>query len=241
MLWLAAMLAALNGTAAPEPDAAGVAAEAVRELAAERRGVTAFLFHYDYHEYGPAHNKTLVENSMRLRSDGTLVHVRLLSSISNGTAASRDQIAKQQTNLDKHPPDEDYRLPLTVDALRDYRFSYAQVPCARCPEGSVSISFVSKDRDVDHADGTMALDPVTHHILRLEFHPSALPARADSGAIVMRFGQVLPDLWDVSETTQHYTGHMLFMHGGADVDEVYSAYRRFPTLSDGLAALAAAM
>jgi hypothetical protein len=73
--------------------------------------------------------------------------------------------------------------------------------------------------------------------LLMDFRPSVLPARADSGAIVMRFGQVLPDLWDVAETTQHYTGHVLFMHGGADVDQVYSAYQRFATLPDGLAAL----
>jgi hypothetical protein len=240
MFWAAALIAALGATAAPRADATEVVTETVRELAAERHGLTAFRFHYDYHEYGPAHNKTLVENSMHLRNDGTLVKVRLLNRTSNGAAASHDELAKQQAELDKRLPDEDYRLPLTTDALGEYRFSYAQMPCTACPEGSVLIAFVSRVRDDGHGDGTMTIDAATNHVMRLDFHPSVLPARADSGAIVMRFGQVLPDLWDVVETTQHYTGHFLFMHGGADVDQIYNGYQRFPTLADGLAALAAA-
>jgi hypothetical protein len=240
MFWAVAVLAAQSATAAPQAGAADAAAEAVRELAAERHGVTSFRFHYDYNEYGPAHKKTLVENSIELRNDGTLVKVRLLSRTSNGLAASSEELAKAQADLDKHLPDEDYRLPLTRDMLGEYRFSYAQTPCAGCPVGSVVIAFVSRVRDDGHGDGTMAIDPVSHHVLRLDFHPSVLPARADSGAIAMRFGQVLPDLWDIVETTQHYTGHFLFMHGGADVDQIYTAYERFPTLSEGLAAVTSA-
>jgi hypothetical protein len=237
MFWVAAVLAAVAATAEPETEAGTMAADAVRVLAAERRGVTSFRFHYDYHEYGPAHNKTLVEVSLRLRDDGKLVKVRLLSRSSNGLPVSGADLAKQQAELDKELPDEDYRLPLSPDALGEYRFSYAQTPCARCPQGSVAIAFVSRVRDDGHGDGVMAIDPVSHHVLLMDFRPSVLPARADSGKIVMRFGQVLSDLWDVAETTQHYTGHVLFMHGGADIDQVYSTYQRFTTLSDGLAAL----
>ncbi|MBV8147452.1 MAG: hypothetical protein JO092_00005 [Candidatus Eremiobacteraeota bacterium] len=240
MFLAGALFATLSASAAPQADAAAIVTEAMRELAAERRGVTAFRLRYDYREYGPAHRKTLVEDSMHLRNEGALVKVRLLSRTSNGAAASRDELAKQQAELDKRLPDEDYRLPLTLDALNEYRFSYAQAPCDRCPQGSVAIAFVSRVRDDGHGDGTLEVEPASHHVLRLDFHPSVLPSRADSGAIVMRFGPVLPDLWDVVETTQHYTGHVLFMHGGADVDQVYSAYKRFATLSDGLTALAAA-
>jgi hypothetical protein len=240
MLWEVVVLAALAATAAPQPDAAATVADAVRVLAAERHGVTSFLFHYNYREYGPAHNKTLVEDSMRLRNDGALVSVRLLSRFSNGVAASREEIAKRQADLDKHVPDEDYRLPLTREALSEYRFSYARTPCAACPPGSVIIAFVSRVRDDGHADGIVAIDPLADRFLRLEFHPSVLPKHVDSGTIVMRFDRALPDLWDVVEISQHYTGHMLFMHGGADVDQVCSGYQRFATLTAGLAALAAA-
>ncbi len=239
MLWLSVVLVATSATTAPaQSNAAETVAEAARLLAAERLGVTAYRLHYDYREYGPAHNKTVVEDSLRLRNNGLLVRVRLLSSVSNGNVASHDDLAQKQSQLDKHLPDEDYRLPVESDALRDYRFSYA-ASCAGCPAGSTAILFTSIVRDNGHGDGTLAIDPTSHEVLRVEFRPSVFPSHVDSGTIVTVFGRVLPDLWDVVETKQHYTGHLLFMHGGADIDQVYGSYKRFGSLAEGFAALAA--
>lgn len=240
MLWLSVVLAAASATPAPaQPSAAEAVAAAVRVLAAERHGVIAFRLRYDYREYGPAHNKTVVEDSLRLQDNGVLVRVRLLSSVSNGNAASHDDLARKQGQLDKHLPDEDYRLPLQSEALRDYRFAYADSGCSGCPAGTVAIAFTSLVRDDGHADGTLAIDSGSHHVLRLEYRPSVFPGHVDSGTIVTLFGRVLPDLWDVVETKQHYTGHLLFMHGGADIDQVYTGYERFGSLAEGFAALAA--
>ncbi len=237
VLMVSSLASLLGATAEPAPDARAVVRGAVRVLASERAGFVALHQHYAYEEYGPAHHKTLVEDFGRLYKDGTLIAVRIYSKNSNGSVASADDLAKQQSELDKKLPEEDYQLPLTDAALADYRFDLSL--CSECAPGSVAVTFVSLKRDPDHGDGTVVVDEASHHVLSLNFRPSALPKDADSGSIAMTFGQVLPGLWDLVKTESRYTGHVLFMHGGANITQTDGSYRRFGSLDEAKRALAA--
>jgi hypothetical protein len=210
--------------------------EAIHALSAERSGVTAFHRHYAYEEHGPGHEKTLVVDSIRVRDGGKLVAIRLLDQISDGNAATPDELARLQAGIDKQLPADDYALPLTPAALSGYRFDVSNATCASCPAGSTAIAFTSASRDPSHGDGVVFVDEATHHIASLTFAPSVLPPHADSGAIVMVFGRVLPDLWDLIETKEHYTGHMLFLHGWANVVTTDTDYHRYATVDQALRA-----
>jgi len=234
-------LATAGATQPAPPDAASVAASVVRALDAQLRGVIAFRLRYTFEERGPGHDKTAAVDSMRLLKDGELIAVRLLREVQNGKTVSATDLANDQAKVDKQLPTDDYRLPITPDALKEYQFAYSQAPCDACPAGSVQIAFTSLKRDTDHGDGIAVVDRATYRIVRLDFHPSALPAHADSGTIAMQFGAVLPDLWDVTETTQHYTGHMLVFTGWGHVVQTYDEYRRFASVEEGTKALAAAV
>jgi hypothetical protein len=239
--FMAAPVLLVTLAAAAQPaDPTSVVRAAVQVLKTERQGVIAFHHVYNFQEHGPGHNKTEVNESLRLSNDGQLVAVRILREVSNGNVADAQALAKLQSDADKNPPTDDYRLPLSDEALQEYRFQVPATPCADCPAGSTAIQFTSVKRDTDHADGTIVIDNASHHVLQLDFQPSVLPAHTDTGVISIRFGRVLPDLWDIVQTHEHYTGHMLFIHGWGDVVETDGEYRRFKTLDEGRQALAQA-
>ncbi|HVA32618.1 MAG TPA: hypothetical protein VNG31_00630 [Candidatus Baltobacteraceae bacterium] len=232
-----AVALALGGAAPSTSDPTALARAAVQNLVAQRQGVVAFHLHYAYDERGPAHHKSLIVDSIRLRVDGRLAAVRLLRQVTDGNVASRSELARQQAELDRKPPSEDFHLPLTAAGFTEYRFASIPDPCSECPAGSVRVGFTSLVRDDEHGDGSLIVDPSAHRILRIDFQPSALPKHADSGHVTMIFGPALPDLWDVVETREHYSGHVLFMHGHADVVETSSDYRRFKNVVEGLEAI----
>ena len=64
-----------------------------------------------------------------------------------------------------------------------------------------------------------------------------LPNHVDKASISIVLGRALPDLWDVVEMDQHYSGHLLFISGGADITTSLGNYRRFKSRADGLKAL----
>ena len=233
---------AMLGASAPVAprDAESIAREATKELAQQRAGVTAFRMRYFFQEHGPGHNKTSLVESMRLRDNGRLIAVRLLHEEQDGNTVSAADLAKDQAKVDEQLPGDDYILPISAASLEQYKFAYSKDRCSDCAEGIVKIDFTSLKRDSDHGDGFAVIDSGFGFIQRLEFHPSELPAHADSGTIVMQFGQVLPDLWDVVETTQHFTGHMLMFSGWGNVTQTYTAYRRFGSVAEGKKALASA-
>lgn len=231
-LCIAAALAA--AAASPGPDAAAIASDATRTLAAERHGVTAYVVHYSYEERGPAHLKTNGSDELRVRQNGNLVAIKILSEQSNGNPASSPDVAKDQAKMDRQLPSDDYVLPLTAQGLADYKFGNAA--CTECPSGSEAIAFTSLKRDDEHGDGIAAVDLASHHVLWLQFSPSAMPSHVDSASITMTFGRALPDLWDVVDEKQRYDGHVLFMHGWAEVKRTYKDYRRYPDVKDALQA-----
>ena len=232
-----ASLAMLGSSAASATagDPAATVAGAVRTLSAQRHGIIAFDVLYAYREHGPGHNTSREVDEIRLRNDGRLIALRILREVKDGKATAQSELAKEQAAANEHLPGDDYRLPVTAEALADYRFTTA--PCAPCSPGVEAIAFTSLKRDDDHGDGMVFVDTALRHITRLTFAPSVLPNHVDSAAIVMLFGQVLPDLWDLENETQHYDGHVLFIHGGAEVTRTYGSYRRFATLEQGTAAL----
>jgi hypothetical protein len=227
-------LALAVGASAPPPDASTIVLDAVRTLTAERHGVTAFDVRYTYEERGPGHDKTSEVDEIRLRDDGRLAAVRILRELNDGNAVSSGDLAKDQAQIDKQLPPDDYALPLASDALAEYRF--APGACTECPAGSEVIAFTSLKRDDDHGDGLMAVDLATHHILWLQFAPSVMPSHVDTASVTMNFGRVLPDLWDLVDEKQRYDGHMFFIHGWAEVRRTFAHYRRYPTLDQGLSA-----
>ena len=215
-------VAALGATPAPAPDV--LAGDAARVLAAQRRGAIAFSLVYRFTEHGPGHNVDRSARAMVLRDDGTVVK----------TQASGDDTDKPTT------VEDDYRLPIETKYLAEYRFSAGSAACDRCPADAVAVDFTSTKRDDGHGDGTMWIDDSSHRFLALHFHPSALPAHTDSADIAVTFGQVLPDLWDVTLTEQQYNGHELIFHGWGHVEQRQSEYRRFASVADALKALSAA-
>ena len=226
---------ALLGTAADPAAPDAIVAGAVRTLETQRHGIIAFAQHYTYEEHGPGHNTSRQVDDRRLSENGRLVAVHIVREASNGQPESTEQVAKDQAADDRQLPEEDYRLPVGREALAEYRFSPAA--CSQCGPDQRAIAFTSIQRDDQHGDGTMIVDVAARHIVQLSFAPSVMPAHVDSASIVVRFGQVLPDLWDVVEYRGRYNGHMLFIHGWAQVVRVYSDYRRFATLDQGLAAI----
>jgi hypothetical protein len=234
----AVLIAPAGAAGATESDVPPAVRDAVRTLAAERHGVTGFHRHFASDQRAPGHNERTQVDSARLRDDGKLVEIRLYRRSVNDAPTSAQDLAKQQAELDKTPPSEDYRLPVTEAALSEYRFG-AATQCDGCGEGVVEVPFTSRKRDDSHGDGALRIDERGHRFVRIAFHPSALPKEADSGSITVTFGRALPDLWDVVEEKDHYTGHLLFIHGTYDATATLSGYVRFESLEAGRKAVAA--
>jgi hypothetical protein len=223
-------------TAAVEPDVPNVLREAVRTLATERQGFTAFHRHADSEQRAPGHNASLDVQSGLVREGDRVVAIRIYGQITNGKTSSADDLAKAQADADQKLSNEDYWLPLREDQIADYKIGSGT--CGQCSPGYVAIAFTSLKRDENHGDGTMVVDPTSHHIVRIDFVPSALPKHVDKASVAITFGRVLPDLWDVVEMRQHYAGHVLFISGGADITTSLTNYRRFASREEGLRALA---
>jgi hypothetical protein len=223
-------------TPAAEPAVSSALREAIRTLASERQGVTAFHRHVDAEQHAPGHDASLDVQSGLLRDGDRVVAVRIYSQVANGKTASSEDLVKAQGDADKNLPGNDYLLPLHEDQLSDYRIDSGT--CDQCPAGSVAIHFTSLKRDESHGDGTMVVD-ASHHIVRIDFVPGAFPKHVDKATVTLTFGRVLPDLWDVVEMQQHYAGHVLFISGGADITTSLSNYRRFASRDEATKALAA--
>lgn len=220
-----AFLAAVAALAASGTDVPTLAGDAARTLAASRHGATSFWLAYRYTEHGPAHNLDRSSSAIVLRDDGVVVKMRTFGDDSNKPTYVED----------------DYHLPIETKYLGEYRFAVGSAECDRCPAGATAIDFTSLKRDDEHGDGTMWIDGPSHRFVALHFHPSVLPARTDSADITVAFGQVLPDLWDVTVTEQQYNGHTFVFHGWGHVQQRQTQYRRFASIGEGLTALSAAV
>jgi hypothetical protein len=233
---LAASPAAASAPSAPVADPSDALIDAVRTLASERQGVTAFHRDVASQQRAPGHDASLDVHAGLLRDGDLVVAVRVYSQVANGTAAFPEDLAKAQAAADKNQPSDDYLLPLREDTLSDYRIAGAT--CDRCAPGELALAFTSLKRDASHGDGTVVIDPTTHHIVRVDFVPSGLPKYVDRASVTVTFGQVLPGLWDVVEMRQHYQGHVYLIRGDADITTSLTNYRRFASRDEGLKALA---
>lgn len=199
--------------------------EALRTLATEHHGLIGFHRHYVVTQRAPGHNEDDANDSGRLREDGRLVWAHRYSGNAGGKQYTSADLAKINAQLDKKPPGEDVDVPLSPEALSDYRL--APAACSGCATGSIAFSFTSSKRDTDHRDGLYIIDGKTDRLTQIVCHPAVLPKDADSGTITVTFGRVTPDLWSIVEARQHWTGHVLFIHGSRDIVATYSNYRRF--------------
>lgn len=228
--------------AAPSPAQTGapdVLLTAVRSLAVQRAGVVAFRRHDVAQEYGPGHDGSLDEQSGILTEDGKLIGSKVYSRIVTAQDPATGDLPKAQMEADKHVPDDAYALPLREEHLADYAF--AGTTCDRCPAGDVAVRFTSLKRDASHGDGIAVIDPNSGHFVRLDFAPSVFPKYVDRATATIAFGRALPDLWDVVEMQQHYSGHFLFISGGADITTTLRNYSRFASRDEGSQALASGL
>jgi len=220
-------------TPAPAFDATAAVTDAAQALATERNGIVAMRRHLAAQQHAPAHDGTLDEQAGVLRDGARVIAVHVYSLQSAGSAGAT--LAKAQAGAEKNLPDDTYQLPLREEFLADYTFAGAV--CTGCAAGTVSVRFTSVKRDETHGDGVAVIDTVAHHFVRLDFTPSVLPKFVDKASISIVLGRVLPNLWDIVEMDQHYSGHMMFLSGGADITTTLGNYRRFATHNDGLKAL----
>ncbi len=232
---LALLTAPAEGPPATVPafDAPAAVAAAAQTLATERSGIVAMHRHVVAQQHAPAHDGTLDEQAGVLREDNHVIAVHVYNRQSGGAAGAT--MVKAQTDAENNLPDDSYQLPLREDFLADYTFE--SVACAGCAAGNVAVRFTSIKRNEAHGDGIAVIDTASHHFLRLDFVPSVLPNHVDKASISIVLGRALPDLWDVVETDQHYSGHMFFISGGADITTSLGNYRRFKSRDDGLKAL----
>ncbi len=239
-LALAGMLAPRAG-AASDADVPASVRTAVGSLDdAQRRGTVGYHRHLVTDQRAPGRNQHVEVETGRIRHDGHIVAVKIYRRTVDGVAVSAEEIAKLQAELDKHPPDDDYRLPVKRDLLEEYRFG-APVACPACAEGLVALPFTSLKRDDNHGDGTIVVDTRAGHVVRLEFKPSVTPKQTDSGKIVMTFGSAGADAWDVLSSKQHYAGHAAFITWTFEKTATHSGHRRFETLDEARTALAAGL
>src|SRR5215469_3007661 len=93
---LAALSARTLGapSATPQDDAQPTLLAAVRTLANERAGFTAFHRHVDAQQRAPGHNASLDEQSAFLRQGDRAVAVEIYSRVANGANASAGDLAK---------------------------------------------------------------------------------------------------------------------------------------------------
>lgn len=226
-----------RGSRAAEPEPPVALRNAVKTLAAERHGITAFHRRYASDQRAPGHDQHVDVDSARVRQDGRVLAVKLYRRAVDGIAVSADELAKAQATADKTQPDDGYHLPITEDGVAEYRFG-APAACAGCDSGVVAIPFTSLKRDEDHADGVVYVDERARHLVRLVFKPSVWK-QVDSGDITVTFGAALPDLWDIVSVKQRYGGHRMFVHWTFETTATHSGFRRFDSVDQARAALAA--
>lgn len=150
-----------------------------------------------------------------------------------------------QQDLDTHTADSNagwmagkafFREPFESGHLNDYTYD-GSGDAGLCAASAAVVHFTSKLRDQQHGDGSMCIDRTTKHVLILKFVPAALPQYASAGVITETLGEALPGTWHVLKIEEHFSGHVLFIHGTLDITADYKDFRRFNTLDEGLASL----
>ncbi|MBV8116906.1 MAG: hypothetical protein JOZ01_02945, partial [Candidatus Eremiobacteraeota bacterium] len=94
------LLLAQAGATPTSPDAGAESAlrDAVRTLATERQGVSAFHRHVVGQQRAPGHDKSLDLQSGLLRDGDSVIAVKVYSQITNGKTASANDLAKAQVD-----------------------------------------------------------------------------------------------------------------------------------------------
>ena len=101
------------------------------------------------------------------------------------------------------------------------------------------MTFGSSIRDTQHGSGTMWIETATGRVDRLSYIPNVLPSHATFGSVTETSGWVLPGVWYVIRIDGTYQGKAFILKGTGAFSGVFDHFRRYPTVTQGEAALRA--
>jgi len=156
----------------------------------------------------------------KIRNDGWFV-------FENGTLSKSNQ-----TRDPRQPP---LRDPFRKEYLSDYSFSFAA--CTDCAPGAVAVAFSSRFKDVEHASGTIVVDPATALIITETEKPYKLPWPTQDGALVATWGSAGGG-WFPKTISGSFVGRIGPFVGHAYYAQTLTAYSRFPDVDDAAKSLA---
>jgi hypothetical protein len=229
----AVLLLALAGAApAVRPDDAAALVRGVAEShAAAARGVVVFDVTTRTQVRGGPYHRDDLEKAAYVVVDGKPSRKRVLQLAEGGRAAGGDALERASAKPDGPLSRFGMRLPYASEAVDAYAFE-----APRAEGGETVIAFRTTVRDESHGDGTMALDAQRRPV-RVVFHPAKLPEHVSEATVTVEFGTVATGRWDVTRIERAFSGRLGIIRGHVGSTSTYDAYRTFPTLDLGHAAI----
>jgi hypothetical protein len=179
---------------------------------------------------GPIHH-TEHSDSGFVMHDGIYSKIKYYQISDDGRAFTPDEIGARddQTNRDWGAGKIFFKEPYDPRFIGDYRFEVG--PCSNCSLGTSIVSFTSDIHDNQHGAGTLWIDNITAHVVKVTFTPNKLPPHATSGTVTETCTEVMPGFWYVTETEAAYKGRILLLTGSATFTATFDHFRRFDTVS----------
>lgn len=210
---------------------------AIQQRETESAGYTVFDRERTQSIQFPGHSETKVLEVSKARRGTEVLSIVVRKLTKNGAEVSADELTSFKAELNKSPiPETAYELPIGQDREADFTYTASQ-HCAKCEEGVEQIDFRAKARGENNADGSIFVDTIANHIVRIDYAPVILPKPASQATCTMRFGAVLPGLWDIVGDEQHFSGRQFFMLGRVDFISHFEHYRRVKSEADARDAL----
>jgi len=135
-----------------------------------------------------------------------------------------------------------FREPFDPGFLSEYRFAMLN-GCDGCRgRGEAAITFTSALVDAEHANDVMYVDSSSFQILRVTMTPNRFPqipkpGRITSETVTETFSEALPGAWLRTSAELRFIGRYAVFSGRGDVDLRYSAFRRYHSVPEALAAM----
>src|SRR5579863_2993607 len=186
---------------------------------------------------GPIHHSEESDSGL-LMKNGRFEKLKYVRIADDGKAFSAQQIMQRdaQTNQDWTVGKIFFKEPYDRRFMSDYVFDTPRA-CAACPPGTVAINFGSAIRDTQHGSGTAWIDRATGRVDRLTYIPNVLPSHATFGTVTETSGWAMHDVWYVTRIDGSYRGRAFILTGSGTFTGVFDHFRRFATVTKGVAAL----
>ncbi len=231
-------LCQLPAIADSSPAMPGIVTLASEVFAKETRGVIGFERHFETRIHaGPVIHTELSDGAF-IMSDGAYMKLKYERIVQDGNFWSRAKLDERtaQTNAKWGDSQIQFKEPYDHRYLGDYKFVQSAT-CGGCPAGAVSVDFTSEVRDAQHGDGTMLIDRLSGHVLKLSYTPNKMPHYATSGTVTETGGVALPDLWYPIRIEEGFRGHAFLLSGKATFGGTFDHFRRFDSAQAALDAL----